>query len=73
VKRQQELIVWAALLSGVVMLGIVGFAVGPQMRAGRTQPFPEAVSFIAVALGVTGPVAGHVLRRALAQIPRGSS
>jgi hypothetical protein len=57
--------IWAALLGGVGMMTLMAWFVGAQVRHGQQQPLPLELSYAAVALGVCGPVAGHLVRRVM--------
>jgi hypothetical protein len=53
------------MLMGVLATGAVAYWIGPQLRAN----LPPPLAYVAVVMGIAGPVAGHAVRFTMRQNP----
>jgi hypothetical protein len=62
----RNVIIWVGMLMGVLVMGGVAYLIGPQLQ---TAKVPPALAYVAVVLGIAGPVAAHVVRFTMRQNP----
>jgi hypothetical protein len=65
--KPQHVVIWAALLLGLMMVGGAAVFLAPQLRL--LNP-PEVYSWLGIGVGVAAPVAGHAVRFTMRDDPR---